>query len=115
MKQVVDILEKVKEIADEWVDIITVILPIGWVLACFDGKAEHLLAGEFVRFFGYVFAACIFSFFLLGFGLRFSGLTLKPDEHAGLPIGKWKALGIEILILLWITFYIPSINPSDVI
>ena len=96
-------MKKTKEIIDELVEIITLILPSSWVLACFDGKAEYLLAGDFIRFFGYVFVACIFSFFLLGFGLRFSGLDLKKNESDGLPIGGWKALGIEILILWWIT------------
>lgn len=108
-------MKKAKEIIDELVETITLILPSGWVLACFDGKAEYLLAGDFISFFGYVFVACIFSLFLLGFGLRFSGLTLKKDEAAWLPFGGWRALGIEILILLWITLYIPTIDPRDVI
>lgn len=102
-------MKKAKEIIDELVETTTLILPIGWVLACFDGKAEYLLAGDFIRFFGYVFVACIFSSLLLGVGFLFSGLTLKKDEAAWLPFGGWRALGIETLILWWITWKINNL------
>ena len=108
-------MKKAKKIIDEWVEIMTLVLPISWVLACFDGEAEYLLNGDFVRFFGSILVCCFCSSLLLGVGFLFSGLTLKKDEAAWLPFGGWRALGIEILILLWITLYIPTIDPRDVI
>lgn len=92
----------------KWVDLINLILPIGWVLACYDGAAEYLLSGEYLRFFGHLVAACIVSGILLGFGFISSGLDLKPYESDPSSVGRWKTLGFELLILWWITFYIAS-------
>ena len=108
-------MKKAKEIINELVEIMTLILPIGWVVTCCAGETEYLLNGDFIRFFRNLLAYCFCSSLLLGAGFLFSGLTLKKDEAAWLPFGGWRALGIEILILLWITLYIPSIDPRDVI
>ena len=108
MKSVAGILKKVKKFADEWVDNINLILPIGWVLACYDGATEYLLSGEYIRFFDHLVASCIVSGLLLGFGFLLSGLDLKPYESDPSQVGRWKTLGIELLILFWITFYLAS-------
>lgn len=91
---------------DEWVNIITMILPISWVLACLDGATGYFIAGNYLRFFGHVFAVCVASFFLIGIGCYFGGLTIEPDKSAGSLSGGWVAFGIEILILFWITLYV---------
>ena len=82
------------------------ILPIGWVLACYSGATEYFIAGNYIRFFGNVFAACFVSFFLIGIGCRFGGLAIETDESDRLPLCGWQALGIEFLILFWITLYV---------
>lgn len=102
------VLRKAKKIADEWCGILIMVLPISWVIACLNGATEYLASGDFMRFVCNVFAACIVSFILLGFGLYFSGLNISADESSRLPLGRWKALGIELLILLVITFYLHS-------
>ena len=99
-------MKKFKKSVDELVEILTLILPISWVLACLDGATEYIVTGNFIRFFGHVFIACIASFFLLGFGFEFSGLTTSASKSGRLPIGKWQALGLEVLILFWITLYV---------
>lgn len=104
MEAVKRILKNVKKIADEWVDVIALILPTGWALACYNGATGYLLSGDFIRFFGGVFVACISSTLLLGFGFWFSGLDLKSNPSPQLPLGRWKMFGIEIIVLLLITF-----------
>lgn len=99
-------MKRAKKIIGEWVDTIALILPVGWVIACYSGATEYLLVGDYIRFFGLVFCSCLFSLLLLGFGLKFSGYDLKLGASNRLPVGRWGALGIEILILLWITLYI---------
>lgn len=99
-------MEKAKKIIGELVDTIALILPVGWVIACYSGATEYLLAGDFIRFFGDVFVHCIAAILLLGFGFWFSEYDLKPAPSSRLPVGRWVALGIEILVLLLITLYI---------
>lgn len=90
------------------VDTINLILPISWVLTCYGGSAKYLLSNEFIRFFGHLFAACIVSVFLLYVGFHFSGLDLKTYESDPSPMGRWKTLGIEVSLLLCITFYLAN-------
>lgn len=106
MKRVAVALKKVKKIADDWADITTTILPIGWVITCYDGHAKYLLSGQFVRFSLNLLVCCFISILLLCVGLYLSGLDLKPRDSDQSLIGRWKTLLIELAILLLITFYI---------
>lgn len=83
-----------------WIDTFIFILPVGWVIACYDGAWQYFESNELLQFIWRIFQGCIFAMLLLGFGMALSGQTLTVDNKAEtIENRRWIALGLELLIL----------------
>ena len=96
-------MKKAKKIALEWIDMLIVFLPIGWVLACYDGAVDLFAAGNYIRFFGHVLCASFISLLLLGFGMGLCGKSIEPDPEPNFKPTRAMAFAIELGVLFVIT------------
>ena len=99
-------MKKAKKLALEWLDILIIFLPIGWVLACYDGAIELFAAGDYIRFLGHVLCASFISMLLVGFGMLLCDKNIEPDPEPHYKPAKTLALAIELGVLFVITNYI---------
>lgn len=89
----------------EMVDIFLIIIPIGWVLACYDGAWKYFMSGAYLQFIWHLFCACVFALFLLGFGLILTGTTIVADKEASwIEPRRWMAFVIELLFLIAVSY-----------
>ena len=96
-------MEKVKKFVNGFVDFTTLTLPIGWVLACYNGAMDCIFPDDLIKFLIDVFCACLISSILIGFGLLMSGQTITKDKSNRPSAGKWAMLGIEIFVIILFT------------
>lgn len=99
-------MKKAKKLALEWLDILIVFLPIGWVLACYDGAIELFAAGDYIRFLGLVLCASFISMLLVVFGMWLCGKSIEPDPEPHYKPTKALAIAIELGVLFVITSYV---------
>lgn len=99
-------MEKAKKIASEWLDMLIVFLPIGWVLACYDGAIGLFAAGRYIRFLGHVLCASFISMLLIGFGMWLCSKSIEPDPEPHYKPTKALALAVELGGLFVITSYV---------
>ena len=90
---------------NEIVDTFLIIIPIGWVLACYDGAWKYFMSGAYLQFIWHLICACVFVLLLLGFGLMLTGTTIVADKEASwIEHRRWMAFGIELLVLIAVSY-----------
>lgn len=94
-------MKKLHSIFAEIMNMVITVLPIAWILACYDGMLVSIKVGKYFSAIAGLAASCLITVLCLGLGMMIAGCQdLKWGNGDEI---QWKRLMCELLALIVIT------------